>query len=75
MERTSRSLLDRILYKYIYVGQDERDGVIHKKYKKVRRFPALRKIKAAASYILLAIMLLALAYALIGLMNLPPSHR
>ena len=70
------SFLKRLLYKYKYLEQIEKDGVVYKKYKKVNRFRALKKNLGRLVFYTIAILLmLALANILLSLINAPPRRR
>ena len=72
----NNSFLKRLLYKYKYLEQVEKDGVIYKKYKKVGRFRALkRNLSKLVFYTIVILLMLALANMLLSLINAPPRRR
>ncbi len=71
-----KSLLHRLLYKYEYQGEVEKDGKIYKTYKKVYRYPIIKKkIIRAMPTIIIFLILLLVTYILIYLLNLPRLEK
>jgi hypothetical protein len=60
----NKTLLERILYKYEYVGYVEKDGNVLKKYKKVKRFPMLGRGIKIVLYLLFGAALVYIAQLL-----------
>jgi len=72
----NNSFLKRLLYKYKYLEQVEKDGVVYKKYKKVDRLRALKEnLGRFVFYTIVILLMLALANMLLTLVNAPPRRR
>ncbi len=60
---SKRSFLERLLYRYEYLGAVEKDGQVYKKFKKTPRIPHLRRYAFAVWYLLAVIILIVVSNA------------
>lgn len=64
-----KSLLERFLYKYEYLGQVEKSGQVYKKFKKLRRFKFVKKGLKTVFFISLFVAVIFLIEALRNVMG------
>jgi hypothetical protein len=57
----NNTLWEKIKYRYEYLGQVEKEGEVYKKYKKVRRFPLSKKFITISLYLILILVVFAMA--------------
>jgi len=67
----NKPLLERLLYKYQYLEQVEKNGVIYKKYKKVNRLRFFKKTtQVVFFYLALTLIIFTIAYLMFSAMNM-----
>jgi len=67
----NKPLLERLLYKYQYLEQVEKNGVIYKKYKKVNRLRIFKKtMHVVFFYLALILIIFTIAYLMFSAMNM-----
>lgn len=66
-----KNIFEKFFYKRVYLGETEKDGKVYKKFKKVHRFPIVKKVFSIALYIIAFLIILGILNFISNLMYAP----